>query len=90
MFRIACFLALIPSHRHRFAQDGRFLVDLLLLVDAKLAWAAVDKQEQAADDGEDLEEVVLGEVLVGVVFVKLCTGITISKDALWCLEIKER
>jgi hypothetical protein len=47
------------------------LVDLLLLVKADLARAHVDEQEQAADDREDLEEVVLGEVLVGVVFMEL-------------------
>jgi hypothetical protein len=49
----------------------RRLVDLLLLVDAELAGAAVDEQQEATNDGEDLEEVVLGEVLVGVVLVKL-------------------
>jgi hypothetical protein len=48
-----------------------FLVDLLLLVDAELARAAVDQQQKAADDGEDLEEVVLGKVLVGVVLMEL-------------------
>ena len=47
------------------------LVDLLLLVDAELARAAVDQQQETADDGEDLEEVVLGKVLVGVVLVEL-------------------
>ena len=47
------------------------LVHLLLLVDAELAGAAVDEEEEAADDGEDLEEVVLGKVFVGVVLVEL-------------------
>lgn len=47
------------------------LVDLLLLVEADLARAHVDEEQQAADDGEDLEEVVLGEVLVRVVLVEL-------------------
>jgi hypothetical protein len=47
------------------------LVNLLLLVEADLAGTHVDKEEQAADDGEDLEEVVLGEILVGVVLVEL-------------------
>lgn len=47
------------------------LVDLLLLVDAELSGAAVDKQQQATHDGQDLEEIVLGKVLVGVVFVEL-------------------
>jgi hypothetical protein len=52
--------------------DGRaILVDLLLLVDGELAGAAVDEQQETTDNGEDLEEVVLGEVLVGVVFVEL-------------------
>lgn len=49
------------------------LVHLLLLVDAELAGAAVDEQEESADNREDLEEIVLGEVLVGVAFVKLRT-----------------
>ena len=53
---------------------GAALVDLLLLVDAELAGAAVDKQQEAADDGEDLEEVVLGKVLVRVVLVQLEKG----------------
>ena len=47
------------------------LVDLLLLIDGELARAAVDEQKQATDDGQDLEEVVLGKVLVGVVLVEL-------------------
>ena len=47
------------------------LVDLLLLVDAELPGAAVDQEEEATDDGEDLEEIVLGEVLVRVVLVQL-------------------
>ena len=47
------------------------LVDLFLLVEADLAGAAVDEEQQTADDRQDLEEVVLGKVLVGVVFVEL-------------------
>ena len=47
------------------------LVDLLLLVDTELTRAAVDEEQETTDDGEDLEEVVLGEVLVGVVLVEL-------------------
>ena len=47
------------------------LVHLLLLVKADLAGAHVDEEEQTADDRQDLEEVVLGEVLVGVVLVEL-------------------
>lgn len=42
------------------------LVDLLLLVDRELSGAHIDQEKQATDDGEDLEEVVLGEVLVRV------------------------
>lgn len=49
------------------------LVNLLLLVDGELAGAAVDEQQETADNREDLEEVVLGEVLVGVVLVELGT-----------------
>lgn len=47
------------------------LVNLLLLVETELARAAVDQQEESTDDGQDLEEVVLGKVLVGVVLVQL-------------------
>ena len=47
------------------------LVHLLLLVEADLAGTHVDEEEQTADNGEDLEEVVLGEVFVGVVLVEL-------------------
>lgn len=52
------------------------LIDLLLLVDAELAGAAVDEQEEAPNYGKDLEEVVLGEVLVGMVLVELSTGVS--------------
>lgn len=47
------------------------LVNLLLLIDTELAWATVDQEKQTADDGQNLEEIVLGKVLVGVVLVKL-------------------
>lgn len=47
------------------------LVDLLLLVDAKLSGAHVDQEEETTDNREDLEEIVLSEVLVGVVVVQL-------------------
>ena len=50
-----------------------FLVNLLLLVDTELSGTAVDEQEETADDRKNLEEIVLGEVLVGVVLVKLVT-----------------
>jgi len=47
------------------------LVDLLLLINAVLSGPAVDQEQKAADDGQDLEEVVLGEILVWMRFVKL-------------------
>ncbi len=47
------------------------LVDFLLLVNAELAGAAVDEQQETTDNGQDLEKVVLGKVLVGVVLVEL-------------------
>lgn len=47
------------------------LIDLLLLVNAVFAWSAVYQEEETSYDGEDLEEVVLGEVFVWVVFVEL-------------------
>lgn len=49
------------------------LVDLLLLVDAVFTGSAVDEQEESSNNRQDLEEVVLGEILVGVVLVKLGT-----------------
>jgi hypothetical protein len=50
------------------------LVDLLLLVNAIFTWSAVHEEEQTTDDREDLEEIVLGEVLVRVVFMELETN----------------
>jgi hypothetical protein len=47
------------------------LVHLLLLVNAVFARPTVYEKEETTDDGENLEEVVLGEVLVGVMLVKL-------------------
>ena len=47
------------------------LVHFLLLVQAIFAWSAVYKQKKSSDDRQDLEEIVLGEILVGVMFVKL-------------------
>jgi hypothetical protein len=47
------------------------LVDLLLLVDAELARASVDQEQETAYNRENLEEVILGEIPVGVVLVKL-------------------
>jgi hypothetical protein len=47
------------------------LVDLLLLINAVLSGPAVDQEQKAADDGQDLEEVILGEILVWMRFVKL-------------------
>lgn len=47
------------------------LVHLLLLVVAQLAGTAVNEKQETANDGKDLEEVVFGKVLVGVVLVKL-------------------
>lgn len=47
------------------------LVDLLLLVDAVLSGSTVHQQEETANNRENLEEVVLREVLVGVRLVEL-------------------
>lgn len=52
-------------------QNDDGLIDLLLLVDRVFAWSAVDEEQEATDDREDLEEVVLGEVLVWVGLVEL-------------------
>ena len=47
------------------------LVDLFLLIDAIFARSTIYQQQEPPNDREDLEEVVLGKVLVGVVFMKL-------------------
>jgi hypothetical protein len=60
-----------PVQNMQWGSGHRRLVHLLLLVKADLTGTHVDEEEKAADDGEDLEEVVLGEVLVGVVLVEL-------------------
>lgn len=60
------------SFRRAGLANSGGLVDLLLLVNTELARTAVNEQQKATNDGQDLEEVVLGEVLVGVVLVELC------------------
>ena len=47
------------------------LVDLLLLVHTELSRTHVDQEEQTTDNRQDLEEIVLSKVLVGVIVVKL-------------------
>ncbi len=47
------------------------LIDLLLLIDTVLSWSTVDEEQKATDNGQDLEEIVLGEVLVWVRLVEL-------------------
>lgn len=47
------------------------LVDFLLLVHAQLTRSHVHQEQKATHDGKDLEEVVLGEVLVGMILVQL-------------------
>jgi len=59
------------TYGERGSRYRRHLVHFLLLVEAVLTGTHVDEQEKTADDGEDLEEVVLGEVLVRVVLVEL-------------------
>jgi len=46
-------------------KSGDFLVELLALVDAHASRSERHQHEQAADDGEGLEEVVLEEVVHG-------------------------
>lgn len=48
-----------------------FLVNLLLLVHTELTGTHVDQQQETTDDGKDLEEIVLGKILVRVMRVKL-------------------
>ena len=49
----------------------RHLVDLLLLIQRVLPRSRIDEQEETTNNGEDLEEIVLGEVLVWVCVVEL-------------------
>lgn len=59
-------------------QLGR-LVDLLLLINTELTRATVDQQEQTTNDREDLEEIVLGKVLVWVVLVELVIHVSCGR-----------
>lgn len=54
--------------------EDRCLIHLLLLIDRVFSWSAIHKKEETTDDGEDLEEIVFGEVLVGVVLMELECG----------------
>ena len=47
------------------------LVHLLLLVETDLPGSHVHQKEKTADDGEDLEEVVLDKIFVGMAVVEL-------------------
>jgi hypothetical protein len=47
------------------------LVDLFLLIDAIFSRSTIYQQQEPPDNREDLEEVILGKVLVGVVLMKL-------------------
>jgi hypothetical protein len=58
------------------------LVDLLLFVNAELAGATVDQQQEATNDGQDLEEIVFGKVLVRVVLVKLAMRVSTRESCL--------
>ena len=60
--------ALIPASKR---QRIYYLVDLLLLIQRVLSRSRVDEQEETTNDGENLEEIVLGEVLVWVCVVEL-------------------
>lgn len=60
----------------RRAKAWQVLVYLLLLVDTELSRSAVHQEEQTSYNGENLEEIVLGEILVGVVLVKLYTAVS--------------
>jgi hypothetical protein len=44
---------------------------LLLLIDAIFARSTIDQQKESTNNRENLEEVVLGKVFVGVVLMKL-------------------
>lgn len=63
--------SLAPLLQLWLLKASRGLVHLLLLINAELAWSTVDQEQETADNREDLEEVVLGKVLVGMVLVKL-------------------
>jgi hypothetical protein len=52
---------------HRVLQ----LVDFLLFIDTNGSGTHIDQKQEPAHDGKDLEEIVLGEILVGVMRMKL-------------------
>lgn len=54
------------------------LIDFLLLVERHLPWAHIDQKQQSSNNGEDLEEVVFGEILVRVVGVELLLPLALS------------
>ena len=56
---------------HQQTQLTCCLVHLFLLIETDLARSSVDEKEETTDNGEDLEKVVLGKVLVGVSVVEL-------------------
>jgi hypothetical protein len=58
-------------HHILFCFARGILVDLLLLVDTELSRTHVDQEEKTTDNRQDLEEIVLSKVLVGVIVMKL-------------------
>jgi hypothetical protein len=66
------FLDFLNAWSHTASTPGLLcLVNLLLLVDAIFARSAVDKEQESPNNGENLEEIVLGEIFVGVVLMEL-------------------
>jgi hypothetical protein len=74
-FRLLVFPIHFPNRHRPLAPVAIYhfvaLVHLLLLVQAVFAGSAVHEQKEASDDGQNLEKIVFGEILVGVVLVKL-------------------
>jgi hypothetical protein len=79
-FLVLVLISCMRQERRKFKKDspcvrgvGDFvgLVYFLLLINAQLARSHIDQQQQSTHNAENLEEIVFGEVFVGVMGVEL-------------------
>lgn len=69
VLRLMHILSLLLSPCHFEMHMDEHLVDLFLLVEAYLSRTHVDQKKQSTHDRQDLEEIVLGKILVWVMWV---------------------
>jgi len=55
----------------RLPQHTPLLVHLFLLIEAVFTRPTIHKQQETANDRQDLEKIVFGEILMGMVLVEL-------------------